>query len=114
MLVNDIEYVKRSVLSSLPTLLNFSSVIERMVENYESDDFRQTKVTLERLIATAEQEMTEVIKVIFEHVATSVHSSLKTKIQNYYRDERASKVDVSSATRRKQASERCRSRSFSA
>ena len=94
MLVNDIEYVKRSVLSSLPNLLNFSGVIERMIENYESDAFRQTKVTLERLIATAENEMTDVIKLIFERVADLVHASLQGKIVNYYRDEKAGKVDV--------------------
>ncbi|CAF0826106.1 unnamed protein product [Adineta ricciae] len=93
MLVNDIEYVKRNVLSSLPNLLNFSGVIERMIENYESDDFRQTKVTLERLIATAENEMTDVIKLIFERVADLVHASLQGKIVNYYRDEKAAKVD---------------------
>jgi hypothetical protein len=94
MLVNDIEYVKRNVLSSLPKLLNFSSVIEKMVENYESKDFEQTKITLERLISTAEQEMTDVIKLIFEHVAKLVHASLTTKITNYYKDERRGKTDV--------------------
>jgi hypothetical protein len=94
MLVNDIEYVKRNVLSSLPDLLNFSGVIDKMIENYESNDFEQTKVTLERLITTANQEMTEVIKLIFDHVATLVHASLQSKIANYYRDEKRGKVDV--------------------
>ncbi|CAF3534518.1 unnamed protein product [Adineta steineri] len=93
MLVNDIEYVKRNVLSSLPNLLNFSTVIDKMIENYGSDDFSQTKVTLERLISTAAHEMTDVIKSILEHVAQSVHESLKAKITNYYRDEKAGKVD---------------------
>ena len=94
MLVNDIEYVKRNVLSSLPDLLNFSSVIGKMIENYDSQDFQQTKVTLERLISTAEHEMTDVIKLVFEHVATLVHASLQKKISNYYRDEKAGKIDV--------------------
>jgi hypothetical protein len=94
MLVNDIEYVKQNVLSSLPNLLNFSSVIDKMIENYESKDFQQTKITLERLISTAEHEMTDVIKLIFEHVATLVHASLQIKFSNYYRDEKAGKVDV--------------------
>ncbi|UJR27967.1 hypothetical protein I4U23_009225 [Adineta vaga] len=93
MLVNDIEYVKRNVLSSLPNLLNFSGIIEKMIENYASNDFQQTRVTLERLIKTAEHEMTDVIKFIFEHVATLVHASLRVKISNYYRDEKAGKVD---------------------
>lgn len=94
MLVNDIEYVKRTLLSSLPTLLNFSTVIDKMVENYDSDDFQQTQVTLERLIATAEHEMTDVIKLIFEHVGIFVHASLQKKILNYYQDEKRGKVDV--------------------
>jgi hypothetical protein len=94
MLVNDIEYVKRNVLSSLPNLLNFSNVIAKMNENYESNDFEQTRVTLERLISTAEHEMTDVIKLIFEHVAALVHESLRSKILNYYRDEKRGKVDV--------------------
>jgi putative hemolysin len=93
-LVNDIEYVKRSVLSSLPTLLNFNGVIDKMIENYQSDAFQQTKITLERLIATAEREMTDVIKLIFEHVATLVHASLPAKISNYYRDEKRGKPNV--------------------
>ena len=99
MLVNDVEYVKRNVLSSLPNLLSFSSVIEKMIESYGSDNFRQTTVTLERLIATAEREMTEVINLIFQHVATLVHASLQVKISNYYRDEKAGKVDVSNEKR---------------
>lgn len=66
-----------------------------MVESYESSDFDQTRATLERLISTAEQEMTDVIKLIFEHVATLVHAALQTKITNYYRDEKRAKVDVS-------------------
>jgi hypothetical protein len=94
MLVNDIEYVKQNVLSSLPKLLNFSSVLAKMAENYESISFENTKLTLERLISTAEHEMTGVIKLIFEHVATFVQVSLKVKISNYYRDEKRGKVDV--------------------
>jgi hypothetical protein len=94
MLVNDIEYVKQNVLSSLPKLLNFSSVLAKMAENYESISFENTKLTLERLISTAEHEMTGVIKLIFEHVATLVQVSLKVKISNYYRDEKRGKVDV--------------------
>jgi hypothetical protein len=101
MLVNDIEYVKQNVLSSLPNLLNFSSVIDKMIENYESKDFQQTKVTLERLISTAGNEMTDVIKLIFEHVATLVHASLQIKFSNYYRDEKAGKVDVRNAQKKK-------------
>ena len=95
MLVNDIEYVKRNILSSLPTLLNFSVVIAKMVENYGSKEFEQTKLTLERLISTAENEMTDAIKLIFEHVATQVHASLQSKISNYYGDEKRRKVNVS-------------------
>jgi hypothetical protein len=95
MLVNDIEYVKRSILSALPNLLNFTVVIDKMIENYRSTSFQQTQVTLERLISTAEHEMTDVIKLIFEHVATLVHVSLKIKISNYYRDEKREKLDVS-------------------
>ena len=94
MLVNDIEYVKRNVLSSLPTLLNFSTVIEKMIENYQSTDFEQTRLTLERLISSAENEMTDVIKLIFDHVATLVHKSLQSKISNYYRDEKREKPNV--------------------
>ena len=66
-----------------------------MGESYDSSDFDQTRTTLERLISTAEQEMTDVIKLIFEHVATLVHAALQTKITNYYRDEKRAKVDVS-------------------
>ena len=98
MLVNDIEYVKCTVLSSLPTLLNFSVVIDKMVEQYKSDDFKHTKITLERLITTAEHEMTDVIKLIFEHVAGLVHASLQSKILSYYRDEKRGKVDVKKNT----------------
>jgi hypothetical protein len=94
MLVNNIEYVKENVLSSLPNLLNFSNVIDKMVENYPSTDFQQTKITLERLISTAEHEMTDVIKLIFEHVATLVYESLQSKISNYYKDEKCGKADV--------------------
>jgi hypothetical protein len=94
MLVNDIEYVKKNVLSSLPKLLNFTSVIDKMIENYESQDFLQTKITLERLISAAEHEMTDVIKLIFDHVAKAVHVSLQTRIANYYRDEKRGKSEV--------------------
>lgn len=94
MLVNDIEFVKRNVLSSLPKLLNFSGVIAKMMENYSSDDFKQTEVTLKRLITSAEHEMTDVIKLIFEHVAELVHVSLRTKISSYYKDEKHGKVNV--------------------
>lgn len=96
MLVNDVEYVKRNVLSSLPKLLNFSSVIEKMMENYPTDNFEQTEITLQRLITTAEQEMTDVIKMILEHVAELVHTSLQSKISNYYKDERRGKANVRS------------------
>ncbi|CAF4395340.1 unnamed protein product [Rotaria sp. Silwood2] len=92
-LVNDIEYVKQKLLSSLPCLLNFSSVIDKMIENYNSTDFQQTKVTLERLISTAEHEMNDVIKLIFERVATLFYVSLKDKISKYYEDEKRRKVD---------------------
>jgi hypothetical protein len=94
MLVNDIEYVKRNVLASLPNLLNFTSVIDKMIENDQSTDFQQTKITLEGLISTAEHEMTDVIKLIFEHVAALVHVSLQSKISNYYQDEKRGKIDV--------------------
>ncbi|CAF4550359.1 unnamed protein product, partial [Rotaria sp. Silwood2] len=93
-LVNDIEYVKQKLLSSLPCLLNFSSVIDKMIENYNSTDFQQTKVTLERLISTAEHEMNDVIKLIFERVATLFYVSLKDKISKYYEDEKRKKVDA--------------------
>ncbi|CAF0823207.1 unnamed protein product [Rotaria sp. Silwood1] len=92
-LVNDIEFVKQKLLSSLPDLLHFSSVIDKMIEYYESTDFQQTKVTLERLIATAENEMNDVIKLIFERVATLFYVSLKDKISKYYEDEKRKKVD---------------------
>ncbi|CAF4770386.1 unnamed protein product [Rotaria sp. Silwood1] len=91
--VNDIDYVKQKLLSSLPDLLHFSSVIDKMIEYYESTDFQQTKVTLERLIATAENEMNDVIKLIFERVATLFYVSLKDKISKYYEDEKRKKVD---------------------
>ena len=84
MFVNDIEYVKRKVLSSLPNLLNFTSVINKMIENYESADFQQTRLTLDRLISTAESELNDVIKLIFEHVATSFYLYLRSKIYYYY------------------------------
>ncbi|CAF5129514.1 unnamed protein product, partial [Rotaria sp. Silwood1] len=48
-LVNDIEYIKRKLLSFLPNLLNFSTIIDKMNENYDSTGFQQIKVTLERL-----------------------------------------------------------------
>ncbi|CAF3844274.1 unnamed protein product [Rotaria sp. Silwood1] len=92
-LVNDIEYFKQRLLSSLPDLLHFSSVIDKMIENYESTGFQQTKVTLERLINTAENEMNDVIKLIFEHVATLFCVSLKDKILKYYKDEKCKKVE---------------------
>jgi hypothetical protein len=94
MLVNDIEYVKTNVLSSLPKLLNFSNVIAKMIENYPSDDFKKTEITLERLIKTAEREMNDVIKLIFEHVADLVHEALQTKIANYYKDVKRGKANV--------------------
>ncbi|CAF1432139.1 unnamed protein product, partial [Rotaria sordida] len=92
-LVNDIEYVKQKLLSSLPDLLNFTTVVDKMNENYDSTDFQQTKVTLERLIATAEHEMNDVITLIFERVATLFFVSLKDKISKYYEDEKRKKVD---------------------
>ena len=96
MLVNDIEYVKRNLLSSLPTVLNFSSVIEKTIEYYDSTDSEQTRLTLERLISSAKQEMTDVIKLIFDHVARLVHESLHEKISNYYQEEKREKLDVRS------------------
>ncbi|CAF2345788.1 unnamed protein product [Rotaria sp. Silwood2] len=92
-LVNDIEYVKQKLLSSLPCLLNFSSVIDNMIEHYDSPDFQQTKVTLERLISTAEHKMNNVIKLIFECASTLFYVSLKDKISKYYEDEKHNKVD---------------------
>ncbi|CAF1360717.1 unnamed protein product, partial [Rotaria sordida] len=92
-LVNDIEYVKQKLLSSLPDVLHFSTVVDKMKENYDSTDFQQTKVTLERLIATAEHEMNDVITLIFERVATLFFVSLKDKISKYYEDEKRKKVD---------------------
>ncbi|CAF4077538.1 unnamed protein product, partial [Rotaria sordida] len=92
-LVNDIEYVKRKLLLSLSDLLNFSAVINKMNENYDSTGFQQTKVTFERLIATAEHEMDDVITLIFERVATLFFVSLKDKISKYYEDEKRKKVD---------------------
>lgn len=95
MLVNDIENVKTRLLSLLPTLLNFSDVIERIQENYESADFQGTLVTLKRQISNAEQQMTNVIMIILDHVATLAHVSLQNKISNYYRDEQRGRVNVS-------------------
>lgn len=95
-LVNDIEFVKRHVLSSLPTLLNFSDVIDKMIDHYETDNFKQLRTTLERLIATAEQEMTDVIKLILDHVAEFIRLSLKSKIKNYYIEERRGRPNVKS------------------
>ncbi|CAM4903671.1 unnamed protein product [Rotaria socialis] len=92
-LVNDIEYVKSNLLSSLPNLLNFSSVIDKMNEEYGSTEFQRTKVTLERLIATAETEMNDVMKLIFEHVATSFYESLRGKIRDYYDAEAHNKAN---------------------
>ena len=97
MLVNDVEYVKRSVLSSLPELLSFASVIEKINEHDQSDAFKQAEITLERLIRSAEEEMTDVIKKILEHVADLVHGSLRSKILNYYQDEKLGKVNVRQA-----------------
>ena len=94
MLVNDIEYVKQNVLSSLPNLLSFDMVIGKLIENYDSNEFLRTKTTLERLITTAEREMDDVIKLILEHVATSFYFSLRSKISNYYLDEKREKIDV--------------------
>ena len=94
MLVNDIEYVKQKVLSSLPVHLNFEGVIEKLIENFGEEKFQKLKVTLERLISNAEKEMAEVIKVIFDHVADLVQVTLKNKINIYYRDEKQNKVNV--------------------
>ncbi|CAF3363124.1 unnamed protein product [Rotaria sp. Silwood1] len=91
--VNDIDYVKQKLLSSLPDLLHFSSVIDKMIESYELTDFQQTKVTLERLIATAENEMNNVIELIFDHVDTLFCASLKDKVSKYYEDEKNENVD---------------------
>ena len=94
MLVNDVEYVKRNVLSSLPELLSFASVIEKMNENDQPDAFKQAEMTLERLIRSAGNEMSDVVKKILEHVADLVHDSLRSKILNYYQDEKLGKEDV--------------------
>ncbi|CAF5116909.1 unnamed protein product, partial [Rotaria sp. Silwood1] len=69
------------------------AIIDKMNENYDSTDFQQTKVTLERLIVTAEHEMNDVITLIFECVATLFCESLKDKISKYYEDEKHKKVD---------------------
>ncbi|CAF1269445.1 unnamed protein product [Rotaria sp. Silwood1] len=92
-LVNDIEYIKRKLLSFLPNLLNFSTIIDKMNENYDSTGFQQIKVTLERLITTAEYKMNDVIKLIFKRVTTLFFISLKDKISKYYEDEKCKKVD---------------------
>ncbi|CAF4339718.1 unnamed protein product, partial [Rotaria sordida] len=92
-LVNDIEYVKQKLLSSLPDVLHFSTVVDKMKENYDSTDFQQTKVTLERLIATAEREMNDVITLIFDRAASLICASLKDEISKYYEDEKCKKVD---------------------
>ncbi|CAF2572187.1 unnamed protein product [Rotaria sp. Silwood2] len=93
-LVNDIEYVKQKLLSSLPRLLNFLSVIDKMIEEYDRTDFPETKVTLAGLISTAEHEMNDVIKLIFERVTALFYESLKDKISKYYEDEKRKKVDA--------------------
>jgi hypothetical protein len=69
-------------------------VIAKMIENFPSDDFKQTELTLERLIQTAEREMNDVIKLIFERVADLVHETLQIKIGNYYRDVKRGKSNV--------------------
>lgn len=94
MLVNDIEYVKTNILSSLPQLLNFSDVIMKMVDSYGSTGFESTHITLTRLIKTTEDRMNEVIALIFENVAKSFYESLKVKIRNYYHDEKRARANV--------------------
>lgn len=88
MVVNDIEYVKRNLLLLLPDLLNFDSVIDKLIENYQSKSLAQTKVTLDRLIFTTENEMDAAISCIFEHVVECFSESLAIKISNYYRGEK--------------------------
>lgn len=65
-----------------------------MRERYDSTSFDNTLTTLNRLIQTAEREMTQVIQVIFDHVAKLVHVSLQSKIVNYYRDEKHGRSEV--------------------
>ena len=57
MLINDIESVKKNVVSSLPKSLNFSNVIAKMAEHFLSDDFKETERNLELVIQRAEYEM---------------------------------------------------------
>ena len=94
MLINDIEYVKTHVPSSLPELLNFSNVIAKMIENFPSDDFTQIKVTLERVIQRAEREMNDVIKLIFEGVIDLIGQTLQTMVIAYYDDVKRGRPNV--------------------
>lgn len=75
----------------MPTVLNFDSVLDKMVEIYQSPDFQKSKSTLHNLISTAEDEMNHVIEIIFDHVATSFYMSLRGKIHDYYRYEKLEK-----------------------
>ncbi|CAF1256747.1 unnamed protein product [Rotaria sp. Silwood1] len=92
-LVNDIEYIKQTLLSSLPNLLHFSSVIDKMIKNYESKDFQQTIVTLERLITTAKNEMNNTINLIFERFIELFDECLKDKISKYYENEKHKRIE---------------------
>ena len=94
MLVNDIEYIKKHLLSSLPRLLNFSSVIDKMNNNYRTADFGRGHKTLERLIQYAENQMTEVVQLIFQNIVESFRTSLRIKISNYYKEEKRGKSNV--------------------
>ncbi|CAF1373508.1 unnamed protein product [Rotaria sordida] len=92
-LINDIENVKKRILLSLPDLLNFTDVINNMIKYSELTSLQKTELTLKRLISTAEDEMNGVIKLIFDRVATLFYVSLKSKIFNYYEEEKLGKAD---------------------
>ncbi|CAF1131886.1 unnamed protein product, partial [Didymodactylos carnosus] len=92
-LVNDIEYVKRKVLSSLPELLQFRLIIQEMDTHYSNSDFSKTEDTLNRLIQVASNEMANVIDEIFDQVVALVYGALETKIRAYYKSEKISKED---------------------
>jgi len=92
-LVNDIYCLEKELLTSLPELLKFDSVIAKMAENYESDEFDQAILTLNRLIVSAKTEMTDVILLIFEHVTDLINASLQSKIATYYREEKRARPD---------------------
>lgn len=94
--------MKTKVLSSLPQVLNFSAVIKKVSESYGSQEFECTKVTLERLISKTQNKMSDVIKLITEHVATLFNEALRVKIGDYYQEERLGTLNVRKKTNQNQ------------